>query len=45
MSVKKAKSKLRLLLKGFGLIQWQGQTFKRSENGSPGFCVFPERIH
>jgi hypothetical protein len=20
---------------GFGLIQWQGQTFKRSENGSP----------
>jgi hypothetical protein len=22
---------------GFGLIQWQGQTFKRSVNGSPGF--------
>jgi hypothetical protein len=50
-SVKKAKSKLRLLLalgkataeevgeadspEGFGLIQWQGQTFKRSVNGSP----------
>jgi hypothetical protein len=32
---KKAKSKRSLLLKGFGLIQWQGQTFKRSENGSP----------
>jgi hypothetical protein len=53
-SVKKAKSKLRLLLalgkataeevgeadspEGFGLIQWQGQTFKRSVNGSPVFA-------
>ena len=37
MSVKKAKQTLRVCLKGFGLIQWQGQTFERSENGSPCF--------
>jgi len=35
-SVKKAKQTRGVCLKGFGLIQWQGQTFKRSENGSPG---------
>jgi hypothetical protein len=45
MSVKKAKSKRSLLLKGFGLIQWQGQTFKRSENGSPVFAYFPKQFN
>jgi hypothetical protein len=35
MSLKKAKQTPRVCLKGFGLIQWQWQTFKRSENGSP----------
>jgi hypothetical protein len=29
---------------GFGLIQWQGQTFKRSENGSPVFAYFPKEF-